>query len=253
MTTATANTSTPIAPRFLPSGDTALVVEFGQTIDRHISALVLALAQRIDDAKLDGVVETVPTFRSLMVHYNPLRLPQAKLKEHLVKFLDGLKPANAAGRLWRIPACYDLSVAPDLEEVAERTGVPMNEVIDIHTSILFHVYMIGFLPGYGYLGDLPQKLALPRRQSPRVKVPMGSVAIAMTMSQVYALESPGGWHLIGRTPVPFWDQRREEPVLLRPGDKIRFEPMSLADYERLKAKVEAGPLDIQPEPVPAEA
>ena len=82
---------------------------------------------------------------------------------------------------------------------------------------------------------------------------MGSVAIAMTMSQVYALESPGGWHLIGRTPVPFWDQRREEPVLLRPGDKIRFEPMSLAEYERLKAKVEAGPLDIQPEPVPAEA
>ncbi len=235
------------------SGDTALVIEFGEAIDRHISALVLALADRIDAANIDGIVETVPTFRSLMVHYDPMRLPQAQLKSRLASLLEGLAPVQKPGRLWKIPACYDPSVGPDLAEVSERTGVPVDEVVALHTSVLFHVYMIGFLPGYGYLGDLPEKLALPRRQSPRVKVPPGSVAIAMTMSQVYALESPGGWHLIGRTPVPFWDLRREEPVLLRPGDKIQFYPVTLGEFEKLKAQADAGTLPLDPAPVPAEA
>lgn len=233
-------------PRFLPSGDTALVVEFSDKIDRHISSLVLALAQRIDDAALDGVVETVPTFRSLMVHYDPLRLPHAQLKAKLAELVEGLTASDTAGRLWHIPACYDPSLGPDLFEVAERTKMSVSDVIALHSGETYHVYMVGFLPGYPYMGDLPGKLALPRRENPRIKVPMGSLAIAMTMAAIYPLESPGGWHLLGRTPVWLWDLRRASPALFRPGDKVKFQPISLSEYEALRTQAEAGTLTIEP-------
>lgn len=233
-------------PRFLPSGDTALVVEFSDKIDRHISSLVLALAQRIDDAAVKGIVETVPTFRSLMIHYDPLRLPHAQLKARLTEFIEGLSASDSAGRLWRIPACYDPSLGPDLAEVAERTNLSVDEVIALHSGETYHVYMVGFLPGYPYMGDLPEKLALPRRENPRIRVPMGSLAIAMTMAAIYPLESPGGWHLLGRTPVWLWDLRRASPALFRPGDKVKFEPISLAQYDALRAEAEAGTLTIEP-------
>ena len=233
-------------PRFLPSGDTALVVEFSDKIDRHISSLVLALAQRIDDAAVDGVIETVPTFRSLMVHYDPLRLQHAQLKAKLAELVEGLTASDTAGRLWHIPACYDPSLGPDLTEVAERTRMSVSDVIALHSGETYHVYMVGFLPGYPYMGDLPEKLALPRRENPRIKVPMGSLAIAMTMAAIYPLESPGGWHLLGRTPVWLWDLRRASPALFRPGDKVKFQPISLSEYEALRAQAEAGTLTIEP-------
>jgi len=234
------------APRFLPSGDTALVVEFSDTIDRHVSVLVLALAQRIDDAALDGVIETVPTFRSLMVHYDPLRLPHAQLKARLAQLVEGLSASDAAGRLWHIPACYDPSLGPDLSDVAERTGLSVADVIAMHSAETYHVYMVGFLPGFPYMGDLPAKLALPRRENPRIKVPRGSLAIAMTMAAVYPLESPGGWPLHGRTPVWLGDLRRASPALFTPGDKVKFEPISLSEFEALSARAEAGTLTIEP-------
>lgn len=243
--------STPL-PRFLPSGDTALVVEFSDSIDRHVSALVLALAQRIEDAALDGVIETVPTFRSLMVHYDPLRLPHAQLKARLAALVEGLTASDTAGRLWNIPACYDPDVGPDLAEVAERTGLSVADITEMHSAETYHVYMVGFLPGFPYMGDLPSKLALPRRENPRIKVPMGSIAIAMTMTSIYPLESPGGWHLLGRTPLLLWDLRRETPSLLRPGDKVRFKPISLGEYETLRARAEAGSLQIEPQRITAE-
>ncbi len=251
MSQAASNTpKTPtLAARFLPSGDTALVVEFSDKIDRHISTLVLALAQRIDDARLDGIIETVPTFRSLMIHYDPLRLPHARLRKRLAEFLDGLTVSQTGGRLWHIPACYDPTLGPDLIEVAERTDLSVADVIALHSGETYHVYMVGFLPGYPYMGDLPAKLALPRRVNPRIKVPMGSLAIAMTMASIYPLESPGGWHLLGRTPVWLWDLRRQSPALFRPGDKVKFDPISLAEYEELRARAEAGALTIEPQEI----
>lgn len=234
-------------PRFLTSGDTALVVEFGTAIDRHVSALVLALAERIEAAAMDGIVETVPTFRSLMIHYDPLRIRQAPLRERLTELLQDLNPSETAGRLWRIPACYDPSLGPDLEEVAGRKGLSIPEVVRLHTSSTYHVYMLGFLPGYPYMGGLPSELVLPRRENPRIKVPAGSLAIAMSMAAVYPLESPGGWHLLGRTPVPVWDLRRDPPALLKPGDKVQFVPISLDRYEELVREAEAGPLRLEPE------
>lgn len=227
-------------PIFLDAGDTALIVEFGRDIDRQASALVLALAERVRQARIAGVVETVPTFRSLMVHYDPVRLTAGELRGHLQPMLTGLVAGAQAGRRWLLPACYDPALAPDLAEVGERTGLGSDEVVRRHSATTYHVYMLGFLPGFPYMGDLPPELALPRRENPRVRVPKGAIAIAMRMSSIYTLESPGGWHLVARTPAPLWDQRREHAVLLAAGDKVQFEPVSLADYESLAARADSG-------------
>jgi inhibitor of KinA len=238
----------PVIPDYkvLPAGDTALVVEFGDTIDRRLSGLVLALARRLNEVRLDGVVETVPTFRSLMVHYDPLVLPAASLIAHIGELMQNLQVTEDAGRLWRLPTCYDARVAPDLDEVAARTGLTPAQVIERHSAVTYHVYMLGFLPGLAYLGDLPDELALPRREIPRPKVAAGSLTIAMTMTCIVPLETPSGWHLIGRSPVPFLEQRPRPTALLAPGDKVTFAPISLREYEELAAKAAAGTLKLMP-------
>jgi inhibitor of KinA len=245
------NTRMTVAARFLPSGDTALVVEFGEHVDRRVSGLVLALAERIEAAALSGVVELVPTFRSLMVHYEPSVLPHDELKARLTPMLDGLEPAERPGRLWRIPACYEESLGPDLADVARQTGLTMAQVAERHSALTYHVYMVGFLPGFAYMGDVPAELQLPRRTDPRVSVPRGSIAIATTMTAVYPLESPGGWHLIGRTPVPLWDLTRDPPALLAPGDQVVFHPISLQEHDAIADRVRAGGFQLMPEAQPA--
>lgn len=239
------------APCFLEAGDTALIVEFGRVIDRHASALVLDLAARLDAAAIAGIVETVPTFRSLMVHYDPLRLSAGELKAAIAPMLQGLEASERAGRKWLLPACYDPSLGLDLLEVAERTKLPVDEVIRLHSATVFHIYMLGFLPGFPYMGDLPPALHLPRRQSPRVRVPQGAVSIAMSMSCIYVLESPGGWHVLSNTPALLWDPRRENAGLLAAGDKVQFTPISLDDYQALRARAERG--EWVPDPMPVGA
>src|SRR5205823_6304571 len=154
--------------RLLPAGDTALVVEFGERIDRQLSARVLALARRLDALALAGVVETVPTFRSLMVHYEPLTIPAAVLTARIRALLADLTVTEAPGRSWRLPVCYDTPFALDLDVVAERTQLQRQDVIDLHSGSIYHVYMLGFLPGQAYMGDLPPELELPRRPTPRL-------------------------------------------------------------------------------------
>jgi KipI family sensor histidine kinase inhibitor len=143
--------------------------------------------------------------------------------------------------------CYDPAFALDLEDVAARTGLAPSEVVESHSATTYHVYMIGFLPGYPYMGDLPARLALPRRENPRTQVPAGSVAIATTMTAVYTLQSPGGWHILGRTPAPLWNRRRSPPAVLAPGDKVRFAPVSLDEFERLAQRAAAGALELEAE------
>jgi KipI family sensor histidine kinase inhibitor len=234
-------------PRYLSCGDTALAVEFGDRVDQRLSGLVLALARRLDAASIPGVIETVPTFRSLMVHYDPLRLSHAELKGRLAPLVDGLEAASSPGRRWRIPACYDESLGLDLAEVARRTGLSVAEVIERHSGTEQHVYMMGFLPGLPYLGGLPPEFALPRRENPRIKVPSGAISIAMAMTVIYTLESPGGWHILARTPAPLWDMRRDPPALLAAGDKVTFAPVPLREYEALLAQSAAGELRLEPE------
>ena len=231
--------------RLLPNGDTALAVEFGERIDRSTSERVLAFHDRLARAALPGVVELLPTFRSLMVHYDPLRTSHAELSRRIEPLLDGLEAVRHAARRWTIPVCYDPAFALDLEEVAARTGLTPAEVVEHHGATTYHVYMIGFLPGYPYMGDLPARLALPRRENPRTQVPAGSVAIATTMTAVYTLASPGGWHILGRTPVPLWDRRRSPPAVLAPGDKVRFAPVSMDQFARLAEQAAAGELELE--------
>ncbi len=234
-----------MAPRFLASGDTALVVEFGDRMDRHLSALVLNLLRRLGEAGIAGVVEAVPTFRSLLIHYDPLVLRARELEARLAPLIDGLEAEAMVGHRWQLPTCYDgEEFAPDLDDVARATGLSAPKVIELHTEIEHLVYVIGFLPGLPYLGDLPAALELPRRTSPRLRVPAGSVAIATNQTCIYPLESPGGWHIIGRTAVPLFDPRRSNPVLLAPGDTVRFVPVAREVYDDMRAASAEGVFDV---------
>ena len=233
--------------RFLNSGDTALLVEFGDRVDRKLSALVLALDERLAATKVPGVVETVPTLRSLMIHYDPTITSHAELQARIQPMFAGLEERQSHGRSWTIPVCYEPPLAPDIEDVAGRTGLATTAVAELHASVRYRVYMLGFLPGQPYMGDLPEPLQLPRRESPRTAVPPGSVAIATTMASIYPLESPGGWHLIGRTPVRLFDGSREQPVLLAPADEVVFRPIPLAEFQTLERAARTGDWHLQPD------
>ena len=237
--------------RFLLSGDTALVVEFGDRADRALNDRVLRLSALLRSSNTRGVIETVPTYRSVMVLYDPLITDSASLISAIENLLDERSAATRQAKLWRIPACYAASHAPDLEEVAQRAGFSAEEVIRIHTATSFHVYMIGFVPGFPYMGDLPEPLALPRRNDPRVRVPAGSIAIAAGMTAIYPVESPGGWHLIGATPIRLFDLRAPRPALLSPGDQVRFEPISAAEFDAIGAAAAADAYHVPCETIAA--
>jgi len=239
-------TAQPRPARFLAAGDTALVIEFGDQVDRAVNDRVIALSGAIAAARIPGVVELVPTFRSLMVHYDPLRVSHDELEAAVVPLLGAAGSVRHRERFFTLPVSYGGEHGPDLAEVAERTGQAPADVIRLHTAEVYHVYALGFLPGYPYMGDGPEALSLPRRATPRLRVPMGSVSIAFRQVGIYPLESPAGWHLLGRTPVRLFDPRRENAVLFAPGDKVRFEPISAETYDRLAEDAAAGRLDLRP-------
>lgn len=232
--------------RLKPAGDTALIVEFGDQIDRGINDAVLALARELRVAQIEGVVEIAPTFRSLAVYYEPLQLSFTELSRTIEGMLSTARRTRTQGRLWRLPVCYDDSVAPDLDSVASACGLTATQVADRHSAETYHVYMLGFLPGQAYLGDLRPELSLPRRPTPRPKINAGSVAIAMSMTCIFPLETPCGWHLIGASPVPLWRIGRDSQPLLQPGDKVRFDPVSLREYEHWKALAATPDFELHP-------
>jgi len=236
--------------RVLPAGDTALVIEFGDRIDRELSTIVLSLAQALDAQRIAGIVETVPTFRSLMIHYEPLALPAAALVARIDEEMRKLSAGKVAGRLWRLPACYDPQLGIDLEDVAARCALTTAQVVERHGATVYHVYMLGFLPGQAYLGEVAPELALDRLETPRSKIPAGSVAIAAAMCCVFPQETPCGWRIIGRCPVPLWDAAGAR-ALLAPGDRVAFTPISAREYEAFSAAAAEGRLRVEPvrEPV----
>lgn len=223
-------------PRITSVGDTAFNVEFGDRVDPAINARVTGLRRAVEAARaaggLAGVVETIPTFRSLMVQYDPTRTSRAELEPQLLALAQaGGGPAAAAARLWSIPVCYDGDLGEDLDGLAAACGLSRDQVIALHGDAEFLVYMLGFMPGFAYLGGVPESLRRPRRASPRLKVPAGSVALADALCAVYPWESPGGWHLIGRTPVRFFDLERQPSGLLAAGDRVRFHAIDRAGFE----------------------
>jgi inhibitor of KinA len=216
----------------LTAGDTALVVDFGNRVDLNVSARVLALAGRLNELNIEGVIETVPTIRSLSIYYEPLTISAFQLENRVAAILEHLEEAPATGRTCEIPVCYDPEVAPDLEQVALQGELRSDQVIEAHSSQTYHVYMIGFLPGLAYLGDLSPKLHLPRRTTPRPRIPAGSLGIGGKLTCIYPMATPCGWHLIGRSPISLWDTTLARGALLRAGDKVKFKPQSLREYRR---------------------
>ncbi len=238
--------ATKLCPEFFDCGESALIVDFGARMDIGLSVAILNLASQLADASLLGLIEVLPAFSSLTVFYDPLILAREDLISAVTRLCEVQTSELHGARLWEIPVHYGSASGADLPDVAARIGRTEDEVIAMHSAETYHVYMLGFLPGFAYMGDLPPELYLPRRTTPRSRVPAGSVAIAAEMTAIYPLESPGGWHLIGWTPVPLWDIRRMNEPLLRPGDKLSFKPVSSEDAAAIAAKIEAGWL---PEPM----
>ncbi len=227
-----------MAIKFLASADSAVIVEFGDRVDRAVSDQVLGLAARMRTAEIAGVIEVVPTFRSLMVHYDPLRTSAHQLIGAIETVLTSKTTLARKRRLWRVPVCYERDFAPDLDSVARETRLAPEEVIALHAGTRYHVYMIGFVPGFPYMGDLPAALALPRRADPRIRVPPGSVSIATTLTAIYPVESPGGWHLIGTTPIRIFDPLAAPPALFAPGDAVEFEAIDAGTFAEIRSAAE---------------
>jgi KipI family sensor histidine kinase inhibitor len=214
-----------------PMGDRGLLLEFGDEINREINEKVRRIALAIQAEAMEGIIETVPTYRSLLIIYNPVILTMEELKERLKGIEEGLQQTPLpAPKLTRIPVVYGGIYGPDLEEVAKYLQISPEEVIRLHCSKPYLIYMIGFMPGYPYMGELPQGLVVPRLKTPRLIVPKGSVAIAQRQTGIYSMESPGGWQLLGRTPVEMFDPEKNPPALLQMGDLVQFYQISEKEF-----------------------
>ncbi len=223
-----------------PLGDNSIIIELGQDISREIQQKVKKVSSFFEENTFDWVIETVPGFTTVAVFYDPLKiktdtLPYEKVCEELTPHLEKLEiDEDAEPRIVEIPVCYGGEFGPDLEEVAEHNGLSAEEVIDIHSNGEYIVHMIGFAPGFPYIGGMSEKIAAPRRSNPRLKIPAGSVGIAGKQTGVYPIETPGGWQLIGKTPRKLFLPEGETPSLLQAGDQIKFVPISIEEFQKIE-------------------
>lgn len=215
-------------PEIRPMGDRGLLVALGSGIDPDVNRRVQRLHRRLSRERLRGVVETVPAYASLLIVYDPLRAAPEALKRHVLGLceMDEGDEGDTPHKTLEIPVVYGGEYGPDLEFVADLHGLTEEEVVRLHSGTVYRVYMIGFTPGYPYMGELPAALDTPRRKTPRTRIPKGSVAIAQRQTGIYPVVSPGGWQIIGRTPVDLFDARLENPSLLSIGDAVSFAPIS---------------------------
>ncbi|PLT30756.1 5-oxoprolinase subunit PxpB [Peribacillus deserti] len=231
--------------RLHPLGDNAIIIEFGEEITIDIHKKVQRVSSLLENHSAQWMIEFIPAFSTVTVFYDPLlvssltkqdRLPPYKwVCNELQRFLSSATiEETPAPRVVEIPVCYGGEFGPDLEFVAEHNGLTPEKVIDIHADGDYIVYMIGFAPGFPYLGGMPETIAAPRRESPRFKIPPRTVGIAGRQTGIYPIETPGGWRLIGRTPLPLFRPDQNIPSLLRAGDKIKFKPISLEEYKSLE-------------------
>jgi len=204
-------------------GDRALLVELGDDVDLKTNNRVRELFVSIKTDPLEGVLETIPSYRSLLLIFDPLKTTLSLLQNRIQQLLQTLDPSQLPDpRKIEIPVVYGSEYGPDLEWVAGYHGITPDEVIRLHTAHAYHVYMIGFMPGFPYMGELPKTLITPRRETPRTVVPRGSVALAQAQTGIYSTQSPGGWQIIGRTPLMLFDSERWPPALLEMGDLVKF-------------------------------
>lgn len=231
---------------FLPNADSAVTVQFAKEINESVNRCVTALADIIESESIDGVIETIPTFTSLTVIYDCTVIRAAELKKTIAGYIDRISSGGSKkAKIYHIPVCYDKKFALDMENVCEHTGLSADEIIKIHTASPYLIYMLGFLPGFAYLGGLDERIATPRLKSPRLEIFEGAVGIGGNQTGIYPIASPGGWQLIGKTPVKVFDLSREKPILYEAGDYIEFYPVTLEEFFALENEVKEGKFEVK--------
>jgi KipI family sensor histidine kinase inhibitor len=227
-------------PRFLPCGDAAVTIEFGTAIDPAISARVLALDAALNADPAPGLIETVPTYRSVMVQFDPLVLDYAALQRRVEAVAGNLDATPKAGRRWKVPVVYGGKFGIDLDDVAARHGLTPSQLIGRHAAPIYRVYMIGFMPGFTYLGGLDPSIATPRRTDPRAMTPAGVVSIGGIQALIGGQAMPSGWHILGQTPVRTFMAGRDPAFLMAPSDEVVFQPVDASRWDALDRAAAAG-------------
>lgn len=232
--------------RILDAGDQALVVEWAEHIDETVNTQVVRLAADLAASPIEGITETVPTYRSLLVCYDPEIIRGRILGERLLERAGRLDEAPLESRLWRVPVFYGGPACLDLDELAEMKGMSPADIVELHSSAEYRIYMIGFAPGFAYLGGLPEVLHTPRLQTPRQYIAASSIGIGGKQASINSVPGPSGWRYLGRTPVRPFDPQRAEPFLFRAGDRVRFFPISEREAEEYDRRVAAGESIVEP-------
>lgn len=227
--------------KIMTAGDSSLLIQYGNAIDPDINAKIAATVSLVKEQHIEGVVDLIPAFCSLLINYDPRVISYDELRERMEGILSIEIAAGARKRrVYEIPVCYGGQYGPDLKAIADHAGLSEQEVIDIHSSADYLIYMLGFLPGFTYLGGLDERIHTPRLANPRIRIPAGSVGIGGSQTGIYPMDSPGGWQLMGMTPVKTYDPEREVPILVEAGDYIRFVPVDEAEYKRIEEAVANG-------------
>lgn len=233
--------------QFQPLGDTGIQVRFGSDISEETNQEIRLFADYLKEQNIEGIIEWVPAYTTLTIFYRPDKVVYKDLCKKLEDIQNTLQKADdqSQSTIYEIPVLYGGEVGPDLSEVATHNGLTEDEVISIHSGQPYLIYMMGFVPGFPYLGGMPEEIATPRRENPRAKIEAGSVGIAGEQTGVYPLETPGGWQIIGRTPVKLYDPEKEEPILLSAGVYIRFVPVGQKEYEEIEVAVARGEYKVK--------
>jgi KipI family sensor histidine kinase inhibitor len=230
---------------YIPSGDSAFIIKAGDVISEEVNLTVRKLLKRLEEENIQGITDFIPAYNELMVCYDPAKIGYRRLLEILRACAADLGAIHLpAPEVVHVPVLYGGEAGPDLQHVAEHNGLATRDVIRIHTSADCLVYMLGFTPGFCYLGGMDKRIATPRHETPRVKIPAGSVGIAGEQTGIYPLESPGGWQLIGRTPLQLFNPDSRPEFLFSAGDYIRFYPVDRDEYKRIAAEVAEGTYQV---------
>lgn len=232
--------------KIVPVGDRAILINFGESIDIDINAKVTSFAKEVNSRKKTWVIDLIPTFCSVLVNYDPLAVSYAAMADFCRDCLGQMKEGAAIRRrIFEIPVIYGGAYGEDLPHVARHAGMTEAQVIAIHTGTDYLIYMLGFLPGFAYLGGLDQRIVTPRLKRPRVKIPAGAVGIGGSQTGIYPTVSPGGWQLIGITPVEVYDPKRTPAILYEAGDLVRFRSVSEGEYNAIRQAVAEGTYEVK--------
>ena len=226
--------------KILTVGDSSILIEFGKEISPAINARIATMVKLLKVQQIEGIIDMIPSFCALLINYDSRVISYAQLKVRLEAVLKlDAESESVATSVFDIPVCYGGKYGPDMANLVEHSGLSEKEIIKIHSGSDYLIYMLGFLPGFPYLGGLDERIHIPRLASPRIKIPAGSVGIGGAQTGIYPLDSPGGWQLLGQTPVKTYDPERETPILFEAGDYIRFVPVSEKEFLEIEKQVKA--------------